>query len=140
MPDPDLVATPDDSRFSEEQLEAATALLDLPPDAPRRLSGLLADARRFDPELPYLVSLLAVHAASPAVGTATGRANAACSSPSTTAPNWTIRSSAAPTSSSEPPSWTPPPWPPPAPNRHDGSPPSTVTPTAPNDRGAPARE
>ncbi|MFD7921952.1 hypothetical protein ACFV3R_22320 [Streptomyces sp. NPDC059740] len=70
MPEPDLVATPDDSRFSEQQLEAATALLDLPADAPRRLSGLLAEARRSDPDLPYLVALLAVHAASPPVGTA----------------------------------------------------------------------
>ncbi|UGY95310.1 hypothetical protein [Streptomyces gobiensis] len=70
MPEPDLVATPDDSRFSEEQLAAATELLELPPDAPRRLSGLLAEARRRDPELPYLVALLAVHAASPPVGTA----------------------------------------------------------------------
>lgn len=34
------------------------------------MSGLLAEARRSDPELPYLVALLAVHAASPAVGTA----------------------------------------------------------------------
>ncbi|MFG2193828.1 hypothetical protein [Streptomyces sp. NPDC048639] len=70
MPEPDLVATPDDSRFSEEQLASALELLDLPADAPRRLSGLLADARRRDPELPYLVALLAVHAASPPVGTA----------------------------------------------------------------------
>ncbi|WP_435820407.1 hypothetical protein [Kitasatospora aureofaciens] len=70
LPDPDLVATPDDSRFSEAQLESALELLDLPPDAPRRLSGLLADARKRDPELPYLVALLAVHAASPPVGTA----------------------------------------------------------------------
>ncbi|MEE1927289.1 hypothetical protein V1J52_03680 [Streptomyces sp. TRM 70351] len=70
MPEPDLVATPDDSRFSEEQLAAATELLRLPPDAPRRLSGLLTEARRRDPELPYLVALLAVHAASPPVGTA----------------------------------------------------------------------
>ncbi|WP_338682880.1 hypothetical protein QD712_14625 [Streptomyces acidiscabies] len=70
MPEPDLIATPDDSRFSEEQLTAAKALLDLPADAPRRLSGLLAEARRADTELPYLVALLAVHAASPAVGTA----------------------------------------------------------------------
>ncbi|MEU2441224.1 hypothetical protein ACFY9A_15440 [Streptomyces rubradiris] len=71
MPEPDLIATPDDSRFSEEQLAAATDLLDLPPDAPRRLSGLLAEARRTgDPDLAYLVALLAVHAASPAVGTA----------------------------------------------------------------------
>ena len=70
LPEPDLVATPDDSRFSEEQMAAAMELLDLPADAPRRLSGLLADARRRDPELPYLVALLAVHAAAPAVGTA----------------------------------------------------------------------
>ncbi|NJQ07711.1 hypothetical protein [Streptomyces lonarensis] len=70
LPEPDLVATPDDSRFSEEQLAAAKALLDLPPDAPQRLSGLLARARREDPDLPYLVALLAVHAASPPVGTA----------------------------------------------------------------------
>ncbi|BCL32055.1 hypothetical protein ACFFS2_22580 [Streptomyces aurantiacus] len=70
MPEPDLIATPDDSRFSEEQLAVAMDLLDLPADAPRRLSGLLADARRQDPELPYLVALLAVHAASPPVGTA----------------------------------------------------------------------
>jgi hypothetical protein len=70
LPEPDLVATPEDSRFSEAQLEAALELLDLPHDAPRRLSGLLAEARRRDPELPYLVALLAVHAASPPVGTA----------------------------------------------------------------------
>ncbi|MEV5432467.1 hypothetical protein [Streptomyces sp. NPDC052701] len=70
MPEPDLIATPDDSRFSEEQLAAAMELLDLPADAPRRLSGLLADARTQDPDLPYLVALLAIHAASPPVGTA----------------------------------------------------------------------
>ncbi|MFC5803906.1 hypothetical protein [Streptomyces formicae] len=70
MPEPDLIATPDDSRFSEEQLASAMELLDLEHDAPRRLSGLLAEARRRDPDLPYLVALLAVHAASPPVGTA----------------------------------------------------------------------
>ncbi|MEU1020123.1 hypothetical protein ABZ383_29050 [Streptomyces sp. NPDC005900] len=70
MPEPDLIATPDDSRFSEEQLASAMELLTLPADAPRRLSGLLAEARLRDPELPYLVALLAVHAASPPVGTA----------------------------------------------------------------------
>ncbi|MEU5219407.1 hypothetical protein AB0G79_24845 [Streptomyces sp. NPDC020807] len=70
MPEPDLIATPDDSRFSEEQLASAMRLLDLEHDAPRRLSGLLAEARRLDPDLPYLVALLAVHAASPPVGTA----------------------------------------------------------------------
>ncbi|WP_411072996.1 hypothetical protein [Streptomyces sp. cmx-4-25] len=70
MPEPDLIATPDDSRFSEEQLGHAMRLLDLEHDAPRRLSGLLAEARAIDPDLPYLVALLAVHAASPPVGTA----------------------------------------------------------------------
>ncbi|MBW5425907.1 hypothetical protein GKQ77_30825 [Streptomyces sp. BG9H] len=70
MPEPDLIATPDDSRFSEEQLASAMELLDLPADAPRRLSGLLAEARLRDRELPYLVALLTVHAASPPVGTA----------------------------------------------------------------------
>ncbi|MDT0442651.1 hypothetical protein [Streptomyces johnsoniae] len=70
LPEPDLVATPDDSRFTEEQLGAALDLLRLPEDAPRRLSGLLAEARRGDADLPYLVALLAVHAASPPVGTA----------------------------------------------------------------------
>lgn len=70
MPEPDLIATPDDSRFSEEQLASAMELLDLEHDAPRRLSDLLAEARRRDPELPYLVALLAIHAASPPVGTA----------------------------------------------------------------------
>ncbi len=39
MPEPDLIATPDDSRFSEEQLVSAMELLDLPADAPRRLSA-----------------------------------------------------------------------------------------------------
>ncbi|MCH0542193.1 hypothetical protein I3F58_22100 [Streptomyces sp. MUM 203J] len=70
MPEPDLIATPDDSRFSEAQLAMAMELLALEPEAPRRLSGLLAEARLRDPDLPYLVALLAVHAASPPVGTA----------------------------------------------------------------------
>ncbi|WP_431032313.1 hypothetical protein ACQYWQ_03015 [Streptomyces sp. P6-2-1] len=80
LPEPDLVATPDDSRFSEEQLAVATELLRLEPEAPRRLSGLLAEARRKAREngggdheareLARLVTLLAFHAASPPVGTA----------------------------------------------------------------------
>ncbi|MFC9488391.1 hypothetical protein ACFTZM_20195, partial [Streptomyces hydrogenans] len=71
MPEPELIATPDDSRFSERQLADALALLDLEHDAPRRLSGLLAEARAAGGEdLAYLVALLAVHAASPPVGTA----------------------------------------------------------------------
>ena len=70
MPEPDLIATPDDSRFSEEQLAAAMELLDLPAG---RAAAAVRAARRGappDPELPYLVALLAVHAASPPVGTA----------------------------------------------------------------------
>ena len=70
LQEPDLMDAPDDGRFTEAQLDAAHELLDLAPDAPRRLSGLLAEARHRDPELPYLVALLAVHAASPSVGTA----------------------------------------------------------------------
>ncbi|BBJ45893.1 hypothetical protein SSPO_086110 [Streptomyces antimycoticus] len=97
MPEPDLIATPDDSRFSEEQLAVAMELLELPADAPRRLSGLLADARRRDPELPYLIALLAVHAASPRSAPPTARASSGCCSPLTTAPSWTTPSSAAPT-------------------------------------------
>lgn len=97
MPEPDLIATPDDSRFSEEQLAVAMELLELPADAPRRLSGLLADARRRDPELSYLIALLAVHAASPRSAPPTARASSGCCSPWTTAPSWTTPSSAAPT-------------------------------------------
>lgn len=93
MPEPDLIATPDDSRFSEEQLTAAKELLDLPADAPRRLSGLLAEARLQDAELPYLVALLAVHAASPPVGTAYRQGRRSCCSPWTTGRSWTIPSS-----------------------------------------------
>jgi len=71
LPEPELIATPDDSRFSDEQVEAAMELLDVPADVPRRLSGLLAEAReRGDAELAFLVALLAVHSASPPVGTA----------------------------------------------------------------------
>ncbi|MBQ1161312.1 hypothetical protein KBZ21_24995 [Streptomyces sp. A73] len=60
-----------DTDVTSAQIAAAMELLELPPDAPRRLSGLLADARRRgEPDLPYLIALLAVHAASPPVGTA----------------------------------------------------------------------
>ena len=70
IPEPDVSLTPDDSRYSERQHDAAAALLDVPADAPRRLSGLLAQARRSDPDLAWLLALLAFHAASPPVGTA----------------------------------------------------------------------
>ncbi|MFI6984795.1 hypothetical protein ACIBSV_40250 [Embleya sp. NPDC050154] len=70
LPEPDVSLTPDDSRYSESQHDAAALLLDIPPETPRRLSGLLAEAREADPDLGYLVALLAFHAASPPVGTA----------------------------------------------------------------------
>lgn len=35
---------------------------------PRRLSALLADARLLDPDLPWLIALLALHAVSPEIG------------------------------------------------------------------------
>ncbi|MFC7467003.1 hypothetical protein ACFQVA_04260 [Actinomadura keratinilytica] len=132
MPEPDLIATPDDSRFSEEQLAAARDLLDLEWDAPRRLSGLLAEARRRDEDpygLAYLVALIAVHAASPPVGTAYRQGERRCCSPWTTAPNSTTPTSAAPTSSSAAPCSTPRAWPPTARSPRDGRPPHPDSPT-----------
>lgn len=67
--DPTLTPLPDPDRFSEEQWRAAEELLALD-DVPRRLSGMLAEARAQDPDLPALVVLLAAHAFSPEVGAA----------------------------------------------------------------------
>jgi hypothetical protein len=67
--EPTLTPLPDPDRFTDEQWDAALALLDRP-DVPRRLSGLLTEARQADPELPGLVALLAAHAFSPHVGEA----------------------------------------------------------------------
>ena len=47
----------------------ADALFELD-EVPRRLSGLLADARAADPELAHLVALRALHAFSPEIGIA----------------------------------------------------------------------
>lgn len=66
---PDLVPLPAPEVFSNEQWEAAGTLLELD-EVPRRLSGLLAEARRIDPDLPHLVALLVLHAFSPEVGVA----------------------------------------------------------------------
>ncbi|HEY2764501.1 MAG TPA: hypothetical protein VGJ13_10890 [Pseudonocardiaceae bacterium] len=69
IPEPDLAPMPDLDRFTDEQWRAADALFDLD-DVPRRLSGLLADARTTDPELPQLVALRVLHAVGSQVSTA----------------------------------------------------------------------
>jgi hypothetical protein len=60
---------PDSDRFTDEQWRQADALLDLG-EVPRRLSGLLAQARSTDRELPELVALRVLHAVGPEVSTA----------------------------------------------------------------------
>jgi hypothetical protein len=67
VPEPELAPLPDPEVFTDEQWHRATELLELH-EVPRRLSGLLADARLLDPDLPWLVALLALHAVSPEIG------------------------------------------------------------------------
>jgi hypothetical protein len=69
VPEPELAPLPDPEVFSDEQWRQATELLELD-EMPRRLSGLLADARTHDPDLPWLVAMLALHAVSPEIGVA----------------------------------------------------------------------
>jgi hypothetical protein len=69
VPEPDLMPAPDPDVFSDEQWAHADALLDLV-DVPRRLSGLLAEARTIDPVLPRLVLLRVLYAVSPEIGIA----------------------------------------------------------------------
>ncbi len=64
--EPDLAPTPDPDRFSEETWRRGDDLLRLD-EVPRRLSGLLAAARRVDPELPRLIALRALYAVGPEV-------------------------------------------------------------------------
>lgn len=66
--EPLLSPLPDPDRYSEQQWRDAEALLELD-EVPRRLSGLLAAARRVDADLPGLVALLVAHAFSPEVST-----------------------------------------------------------------------
>lgn len=66
---PDLAPLPDPDRYTADQWRSVELLFDLD-DVPRRLSGLLAEARETDPDLAGLVVLRAVHAFSPEVGTA----------------------------------------------------------------------
>ncbi|MQA62980.1 MAG: hypothetical protein GEU86_16155 [Actinophytocola sp.] len=69
LPEPELAPAEDTDPYSDEQWRHADELLDLP-EVPRRLSGLLAEARSIDPELPRLVALRALHSYSPAIGAA----------------------------------------------------------------------
>ena len=69
VPDPELAPLPDPDVFSEEQWRRASELLELD-EVPQRLSGLLADARALDPDLPLLVALRSLHALSPEIGVA----------------------------------------------------------------------
>ncbi|MEV3952260.1 hypothetical protein AB0K57_32285 [Streptomyces halstedii] len=67
--EPEPTPTVREGGFSEEQWDAARALLDLP-DSARRLSHLLEEAATIDPELPELIALLALRAFSPQLGPA----------------------------------------------------------------------
>jgi hypothetical protein len=69
VPEPELAPLPDPDVFSEEQWRQASELLELE-EVPRRLSGLLADARVLDPDLPLLVALCVLHAVAPEIGVA----------------------------------------------------------------------
>ncbi|QWF84381.1 hypothetical protein [Amycolatopsis sp. CA-230715] len=69
IPEPELVPPETLDYYSDEQWRQADELLDLP-DVPRRLSGLIAEARELDPQLARLVALRAVHSYSPEVGAA----------------------------------------------------------------------
>jgi hypothetical protein len=69
VPEPELAQSPDPEVFSDEQWRQAKDLLELE-EVPRRLSGLLADARALDPDLPLLVALRVLHALAPEIGVA----------------------------------------------------------------------
>lgn len=76
MPEPELAALPDPDVFSDEQWRQASELLELD-EVPRRLSGLLADARALDPDLPLLVALCVLHALAPEIGVAVRQGDSA---------------------------------------------------------------
>lgn len=76
VPVPDLAPLPDPDAFSGEQWDLASALLELE-EAPRRLSGLLAEARELDPDLPFLIALRVMYAIAPEIGVAVRQHDAA---------------------------------------------------------------
>lgn len=69
VPVPELAPLPDPDAFSGEQWDLASTLLELE-EVPRRLSGLLAEARELDPDLPFLVALRVMYALAPEIGVA----------------------------------------------------------------------
>src|SRR5438067_4077042 len=70
IPEPELMPAEVTDKFGDEVWRAADELLDLP-EVPRRLSGLLDEARKAGlTGLPALVALRAVHAYSPGIGAA----------------------------------------------------------------------
>lgn len=69
VPEPDLAPPEDPDLFTEDQWQEADRLLMLD-GVPRRLSGLLAQARLLDPELPHLIALRVLHALDPEVTSA----------------------------------------------------------------------
>ncbi|ONH61307.1 hypothetical protein CcI49_06885 [Frankia sp. CcI49] len=67
----DLVPIREPDRFDDEAWAHATAVMEIAPDAPRRLSDLLEQARRTGgPDAADLVALLATHALSPRIAAA----------------------------------------------------------------------
>ncbi|TVT54208.1 hypothetical protein FNH05_10675 [Amycolatopsis rhizosphaerae] len=69
VPEPELVPAENPGYYSDAHWRRADELLDLP-EVPRRLSGLLAEARESDPRLARLVALRALHSYSPEIGAA----------------------------------------------------------------------
>lgn len=69
VPEPELAPAEATDYYSDEQWRRADELLDLP-EVPRRLSGLLAEARELDPQVARLVALRALHSYSPEIGAA----------------------------------------------------------------------
>lgn len=67
VPEPELMPAEQVDAYTDEQWRLADELLDLP-EVPRRLSGVLADARQADPGVARLVALRALHAYGPEVG------------------------------------------------------------------------
>lgn len=66
VPEPDLVDAREPDRFSDDQWAEADRLL-MVDAVPRRLSGLLAEARDLDLELPHLIAMRVYHAIDPEI-------------------------------------------------------------------------
>ena len=73
VPNPELDGPTAAERFDTEQWHHADQLLELR-GVGRRLSGLLEEARRHDPELPWLIALRAFHSVGTSISTAIGHA------------------------------------------------------------------